>query len=210
MRTRIKFCGFTRPDDAVYAANQGVDAIGLVFYPRSPRNVTIEQAQSIVRSLPAFVTVVALFVDAEASSIREVMASVQVDCLQFHGDEEPAFCRQFNKSFIKAIRVKDGINIQALAERYQDASALLLDAYDAAYHGGTGRRFDWSLMPDNCKLPLILAGGLDENNVSEAVKRVKPYAVDVSSGVEAQKGIKDKKKMAAFVRAVNQGDTVKE
>jgi phosphoribosylanthranilate isomerase len=206
MRTRIKLCGFTQPEDAVVAADLGVDAIGLVFYPQSPRHVGIEQAQAIVKAVPAFVTVVALFVDAEEAYIRHVLASVAVDCLQFHGDEPPEFCTLFNKSYIKAIRVQTGSDIPALAKRHQDASGLLLDAYSADSKGGTGHRFDWSLVPATCRLPLILAGGLDESNVALAVTQLGPYAVDASSGVETQKGIKNKEKMAAFVRAVNQGD----
>ena len=206
MRTRIKFCGFTRAEDARYAARLGVDAIGLVFYPSSPRNVTIEQAVEIVESLPAFVSVVALFVDAEITQVRDVLAKVPVDCLQFHGDEPPEICRLFGKRYIKAVRMKESTDIKLLAERYHDAGGLLLDAYHPEANGGTGQCFDWELMPSSCVLPIILAGGLDELNVGMAITQTKPYAVDVSSGIESNKGIKDNIKMAAFIKAVMQGD----
>ena len=206
MRTRIKFCGFTRTEDARYAARLGVDAIGLVFYPRSPRNVTIEKATEIVMSLPAFVSVVALFVDAEITAVRDVLAKIPVDCLQFHGDEPPEMCRLFGKRYIKAMRMKENTDIKLLAEQYHDADGLLLDAYHPDAKGGTGKCFDWSLIPSACPLPIVLAGGLDERNVGVAITQAKPYAVDVSSGIESDKGIKDNIKMAAFVKAVTQGD----
>jgi phosphoribosylanthranilate isomerase len=208
MRTRVKICGFTRVEDAVYAAHLGVDAIGLVFYPPSPRHVEIEQAIRIVNALPAFTSVVALFVDEQESRIREVLARVTIDCLQFHGDETAQACRVYGKRYIKALRMQDGIDIGALALHYHDAAGLLLDAYHPGAKGGTGSQFDWELIPNQCTLPVILAGGLDETNAKQAVQTVKPYALDVSSGVEVEKGVKDSLKMAAFIQQVNEGDRV--
>ncbi len=206
MRTRVKICGFTQVEDAVAAAKLGVDAIGLVFYPPSPRNVSIEQAISIVNALPAFVTVVALFVDEQEAKIREVLGKVSVDCLQFHGDETADACRLYNKPYMKAIRMKPELDVMVIAEEYKDASALLLDAYHPGIKGGSGSQFDWDLIPKDCTLPVILAGGLQVDNATQAVQSVKPYALDVSSGVESSKGIKDVAKMAAFIQAINEGD----
>ena len=208
MRTRVKICGFTRIEDAVYAAHNGVDAIGLVFYPASPRHVEIEQAIRIVNVLPAFTSVVALFVDAQEAKIREVLAKVPIDCIQFHGDETPEACRIYGKRYIKAISMREGIDIPALAHYYHDAAGLLLDAFHPDAKGGTGSQFNWSLIPNQLDLPIILAGGLDETNAKLAVQTVKPYALDVSSGVETRKGIKDSLKMAAFIKQVNEGDRV--
>ena len=206
MRTRVKICGFTQAKDAVAAANLGVDAIGLVFYPPSPRHVSIEQAKEIVEALPAFVTVVALFVDEQESQIREVLSHVSIDCIQFHGDESAAQCRVYNKPYMKAIRMKPDLDIMEIARQYNDATALLLDAYHPGIKGGSGSQFDWDLIPENCTLPVVLAGGLQVDNVRQAVQSVKPYALDVSSGVEAEKGIKDVAKMAAFIQQINEGD----
>ena len=208
MRTRVKICGFTRVEDAVFAAQLGVDAIGLVFYPPSPRHVEIEQAIRIASALPAFTSVVALFVDEQEARIREILARVSIDCLQFHGDEPPEACRIYGKRYLKAVRMQDGIDIGALAQHYHDAAGLLLDAYHPGAKGGTGSRFDWELIPKRCTLPVILAGGLDETNAKQSVQTVRPYALDVSSGVEAEKGIKDSLKMAAFIKQVNEGDRV--
>ncbi len=208
MRTRIKVCGFTNADDAVFAANLGVDAIGLVFYPPSPRHVSVSQAVAIVRALPAFVTVVALFVDEQESTVRDILTQVPVDCIQFHGNEPQEACCRYGKRYIKAIRMREGIDVPALAKHYGDADALLLDAYDPAKQGGTGNKFDWDLIPKTCQLPIILAGGLDASNVNLAIQQTRPYAVDVSSGVETGKGIKDQQKIAAFIAAVQQGDKV--
>jgi phosphoribosylanthranilate isomerase len=208
MRTRVKICGFTRVEDAVCAARLGVDAIGLVFYQPSPRNVDIEQAIEIVIALPAFVTVVALFVDEQESRIREVLERVPIDCLQFHGDEPAEACRIYGKRYMKAVRMEEGIDISVLAQQYNDAAGLLLDAYHPGAKGGTGSRFDWNRIPEHCALPIVLAGGLDADNARQAVQAVRPYALDVSSGVEADKGIKDALKMAAFIREVNEGDRI--
>jgi len=206
MRTRVKICGFTKVSDAVSAANLGVDAIGLVFYPPSPRHVSIEKAVEIVKALPAFVTVVALFVDETEAQIREVLNNVAIDCIQFHGDEAVEQCRLYNKPYMKAIRMKPELDVMALAKEYCDASALLLDAYHPGIKGGSGSKFDWDLIPNDCSLPVILAGGLQVDNAKQAVQSVKPYALDVSSGVESSKGIKDVAKMAAFIQAINEGD----
>jgi phosphoribosylanthranilate isomerase len=203
MRTRIKICGFTRVEEAVFAARLGADAIGLVFYPPSPRNVQIYQANEIVKALPAFTSVVALFVDEQESVIRKVLEQVPIDCLQFHGDESPEACRVYGKRYLKAVRMQEGLDVAELAKQYHDADGLLLDAYHPGIKGGTGNCFDWSLIPKWCDLPMILAGGLDATNAMVAIEKVRPYALDVSSGVETVKGIKDKEKIAAFMSAVH-------
>lgn len=203
-RTRVKICGFTRPADALTAVQLGADALGLVFYPPSPRAVSIEQAQAIVATLPPFVTVVGLFVDATAEEIREVLAAVRIDLLQFHGDEPAANCRGFGKPYIKAIRMAAEVDLAALARTYHDAAGLLLDAWHADAKGGTGQAFDWSRIPAQCPLPIVLAGGLHPGNVAQALATARPYALDVSSGVESAKGIKDAAKMAAFLNEVYQ------
>jgi phosphoribosylanthranilate isomerase len=208
MRTRVKICGFTRVEDAVIAASLGVDAIGLVFYPPSPRHVEMQQAIEIVGALPPFVSVVALFVDEHDAVIRDVLKQVSVDCLQFHGDESPEACRLYGKRYIKAVRMQEDTDVAGLARAYDDADGLLLDAYHPGAKGGTGNQFDWALIPSDCKIPIVLAGGLDSTNAQFAIETVRPYAVDVSSGVEAGKGIKDKVKMAAFMGAVHQGDRI--
>lgn len=206
MRTRVKICGFTRVEDAVRAALLGVDAIGLVFYPPSPRHVTVAQAIAIVKALPAFTTVVGLFVDASQAQIVETLGQVSLDCLQFHGDESPDACRLYGKPYLKAVRVQTHTDIGALAEAYHDAAGLLLDAYHPDSKGGTGLTFDWRLMPKQCALPIILAGGLLPENAKAAIQQFRPYALDVSSGVESAKGIKDNNKMAEFLQKVNEGD----
>ncbi|PPD41377.1 MAG: phosphoribosylanthranilate isomerase [Methylobacter sp.] len=208
MRTRVKICGFTRVEDAVFAARSGADAIGLVFYPPSPRHIGIAEASNIVNALPAFTAAVALFVDADEAQIRDVLANVAIDCLQFHGDETPEQCRVYGKRYIKAIRMQDGVDVHQLAADYHDADGLLLDAYHPHAKGGTGSQFDWELIPNDCALPIILAGGLDAGNARAAVQTVRPYALDVSSGVETGKGIKDAQKMRAFLKEVTQGDTL--
>ncbi len=204
MRTRVKICGITRPQDAIAAVELGADAIGLVFYAHSPRNVSIEQAAEIVAGLPPFVSKVGLFVNAEPAFINSVLKRVALDCLQFHGDETAAECEQINMPYYKAIRVKNDTNLLQYASQYQRANALLLDAYSEAAVGGTGQVFDWTLIPTNMGKPVVLAGGLNAGNVAAAIKQVNPYAVDVSGGVEASKGIKDAVKIAAFMQAVGQ------
>lgn len=208
MRTRVKICGFTRVEDALIAAHLGVDALGLVFYAASPRHVTIDQARKIVRALPAFTSVVGLFVDAKEAQIREVLAAVSLDCIQFHGDESATACALYAKPYIKAIRVQQDTDIPALAEYYQGAAGLLLDAYHPDAKGGTGQAFDWRLLPEQCALPIILAGGLQADHVKTAIRHYRPYALDVSSGVESAKGIKDGAKMTAFLKEVYEGDRI--
>lgn len=202
MRTRVKICGITRVEDALAAVQHGCDAIGLVFYAKSPRNVSLQQAAEIVAGLPAFVTAVGLFVDAAPAEINVVLAAVRLGLLQFHGDETPQQCRRYGLPYMKAIRVKAGTNLLQYAAEYSDAKALLLDAYAEGVAGGSGRVFDWSLIPANLPLPVVLAGGLNAGNVSAAIQQVHPYAVDVSGGVEITKGIKDADKIAAFMRGV--------
>jgi len=204
-RTRIKVCGITRPEDARAAVELGVDAIGLVFYPPSPRCVTVEQAWEIARIVPPFVTLVGLFVNETKLTVRRVMEAVPIQLLQFHGEEEESFCRSFHAPYVKAARVRPGLDLVKYAQAYPSAQGLLLDAWVEGFGGG-GNTFDWSLIPPRLPLPLILSGGLDVGNVSEAVRSVRPWAVDVSSGVEAAKGIKDAGKIAAFVSGVRDGD----
>jgi phosphoribosylanthranilate isomerase len=204
LRTRVKICGITRPEDAIAAVKHGADAIGLVFYGPSPRNVSIEMAADIVSVLPPFVSKVGLFVNAPASEIETVLRRVSLDCLQFHGDESATDCAQINLPYYKAIRVKDDTNLLQYASYYAQAKALLLDTYSEASVGGTGQVFDWKLIPENIGKPLILAGGLTADNVAAAIRQVNPYAVDVSGGVEASKGIKDEIKIASFMREVDQ------
>jgi phosphoribosylanthranilate isomerase len=202
MNTRVKICGITRVEDALEAAKQGSDAIGLVFYAASPRNVSNEVARAIVAALPPFVSVVGLFVNASRAYIDEVLAEVRLDVLQFHGDETPDDCSQFNLPFLKAIRVNADTNLLQYANDFRHAQALLLDAHSEAAYGGTGQTFDWNLIPAELSKPIILAGGLNADNVEQAIMQVKPYAVDVSGGVELSKGIKDADKIAAFMQGV--------
>ncbi|MEO5702966.1 MAG: phosphoribosylanthranilate isomerase [Gammaproteobacteria bacterium] len=204
MRTRVKICGITRPQDAIDVAALGGDAIGLVFYPESPRAVSAAQAVEIIADLPAFVTVVGLFVNAAPAKIRAVLKKVRIDVLQFHGDESPQACRAYGRPYIKAIAMRKDIDVQAYARGYVDAVGLLLDSYrEGSPGGGTGRVFDWSQVPANLGRPLILAGGLTPENIAEAIRQTRPYAVDVSGGVESTKGIKNAAKIAAFIRGVN-------
>ena len=203
MRTRVKICGITRAEDAQTAARLGADAIGMVFYEASPRNVSLEQAQALLQSLPPFVSRVGLFVDADPQFVKEAMESVSLDMLQFHGNESAADCDQYNKPYIKAIRMESGISIPERMREFSGASAILLDTFTTSVAGGSGESFDWSLVPKDRTLPIILAGGLNAANVSEAIKAVHPYAVDISSGVEVSKGIKDVDKMSAFIDEVN-------
>lgn len=202
-RTRVKICGFTRKKDAIAAARLGVDAIGLVFYPKSPRALSILQAQEIVRSLPPFVTVVALFVNEQQQRIQDVLQKVKIDMIQFHGEEDRHACESIGMPYIKAIAMRDESDLAEAAKCYSSASALLLDAWHPVMKGGTGVPFNWSGVPDQLDLPIILAGGLTSENVARAIAMVRPYAVDVSSGVETEKGIKDANKMAAFLQEVD-------
>ena len=200
---KIKICGFTNAQNANQAAMLGIDAIGLVFYDQSLRNVGVETALQIVNALPPFINRVGLFVNADSSFIDEVLCEVPLDTLQFHGDESAAECRQYAMPFIKALRVNQDTNIIKMAEEYHQASGLLLDAFNKDTYGGTGESFDWSLAKVDIELPIILAGGLNPNTVADAVSQVNPYAVDVSSGVESEPGIKDIDKIRKFIQRVN-------
>lgn len=211
-RVRVKICGITRLEDARAAVAAGADAIGFVFFASSPRYVTAEAAAAIVRELPPFVTTVGLFVNADAAAVRAVLDVVPLALLQFHGDEDNAFCAQFGRPWIKALPVRPGRNIAADIAAFPDAAGLLLDAWHPDLKGGTGQTFDWKNFPREARKPLILAGGLVPDNVAEAVRLTRPYAVDVSGGVEAraangsvQKGIKDAQAIKAFIDAVNAG-----
>ncbi|MFZ1575334.1 MAG: phosphoribosylanthranilate isomerase [Chromatiaceae bacterium] len=206
MRTRVKICGLTCEVDLRAAAELGADAIGLVFHAPSPRAVGIEEAGALCACLPPFVTRVGLFVDAEPERVRATLERVALDLLQFHGEEPPEYCAAFGRPWIKAIRMRPDADPRALRQRYAAAAGLLLDAYDPVRAGGTGQCFDWDLVPADLAPHIVLAGGLDPGNVAEAIRRVRPYAVDVSGGVEAGKGIKDRQKMAAFMKGVNDGD----
>ncbi|MBC9250087.1 N-(5'-phosphoribosyl)anthranilate isomerase [Pseudomonas alcaligenes] len=202
---RSKICGITRVEDALVAVAAGADAIGLVFYAKSPRAVSVEQAREIVAALPPFVTTVGLFVDIERAELQRILQVVPLDLLQFHGDESLAQCEGYSRPYIKALRVKPGDDIAALMAQYPSASGILLDTYVEGVPGGTGLAFDWSLVPAQLPKPVILAGGLTPDNVAAAIARVRPYAVDVSGGVEASKGIKDAGKVRAFIREVRGG-----
>jgi len=204
--TRTKICGITRVEDAQAVAASGADALGLVFYAQSPRHVTVAQAVALAKAMPPFVTLVGLFVNPSIEEMCAVLEHVPLDVLQFHGEEEPEFCAQFGRPWLKAIRVKQGVDLLQCAARYAGAQGLLLDAYVEGTHGGTGASFDWALIPHDLPLPVILSGGLHAGNVAEAIKQVRPYAVDVSSGVEASKGIKDAAKIAAFIKEVKDVD----
>lgn len=205
MRTRIKICGLTRIDDVRAAVEAGADAIGFVFYPQSARAVSIEQARVLCAALPPFVSSVGLFVNEEPAQVREVLKEVPLSVLQFHGDEEPDYCAAFARPWMKAARVRAGFDLLNYAARFSGASGLLVDAWVEGYGGG-GEVFDWSLLPAKFPLPLVLAGGLNPGNVGQAVEQVRPWAVDVSSGVEAAKGVKDRVLMEAFVAGVREAD----
>ncbi|MDZ7655461.1 MAG: phosphoribosylanthranilate isomerase [Sulfurimicrobium sp.] len=200
--TRSKICGITRVEDGLVAAQHGADAIGLVFYPPSPRHVSIAQAAAIAAALPPFVSTVGLFVNPDATEVESVLREIRLDLLQFHGDETPEFCASFSVPYLKAVRVKPGVDLLQYAIRFRSAKGLLLDAFVEGQAGGTGQSFDWGLIPEGLPLPVVLSGGLDPANVKAAIDRVKPWAVDVSSGVEASKGIKDAARIAAFMREV--------
>lgn len=205
MRTRIKICGLTCAEDVKAAVFAGADAIGFVFYPPSPRAISIKQARELVALLPPFVTGVGLFVNEEPARVREVLAEVPLSLLQFHGDEDAEYCASFGLPWMKAARVRAGFDLLNYAAAYPGASGLLVDAWVDGYGGG-GEVFDWDLLPENFPVPLVLAGGLNPGNVAEAVCKVRPWAVDVSSGVEAAKGIKDRHLMEAFVAGVREAD----
>ena len=204
--TRIKICGITRPEDALAAANSGADAIGLVFYADSPRAVTVQEAKDIAQVLPPFVTLVSLFVNAPAETISNVLSQVPVGLIQFHGDEDSRFCREFGRPWIKALRVRESMNVAKEAAALSGATGVLLDAWQEGVPGGTGKTFDWALANEQLPLPMVLAGGLDEVNVGDAIGGLRPWAVDVSGGVESSPGIKDAEKIQRFVAAVRAAD----
>lgn len=206
MPTRVKICGITRPQDGQAAAAAGAHAIGLVFHPASPRYVSIEQARAIVAALPPLVCVVGLFVDAAAQTIDAVLREVPLDLLQFHGNEPPQACRRHGRRYLKALHVRPDVDLARAAASYEDAAGLLLDAFVPGVPGGSGQVFDWAAVPAAWPRPLLLAGGLDAGNVAQAVARLRPWAVDVSSGVETAPGIKDAARIGAFMQAVRQVD----
>jgi phosphoribosylanthranilate isomerase len=205
VRTRIKICGITRAEDARAAAHAGADAIGLVFYPPSPRYLSVERAVEIRDALPPFVQTVALFVNADAAQVAQVIGRVNPALLQFHGEETPQFCSQFGVPYVKACRVRPGVDALEYLRPFSRAAAWLFDSFVPEY-GGVGERFDWSLLPAAGERPVILSGGLSRDNVAEAIRRVRPWGVDVSSGVESGKGVKDAKKIAEFIAEVRNAD----
>ena len=205
MRTRIKICGITREQDALAAAEAGADAIGLVFYPSSPRFVSIERAIDLRNALPPFVQAVALFVNPSRAEVDAVLERVRPSMLQFHGEESPAFCAGFSLAWLKACRVREGVDLLEYFRSYPGAAGWLADAFVEGY-GGAGRCFDWSLVPAERDRPLVLSGGLTKDNAAQAVRTVRPWAVDVSSGVESAKGIKDAAMIAAFIQEVKNAD----
>jgi phosphoribosylanthranilate isomerase len=205
MRTRVKICGITRPADGVAAAQAGADAVGLVFYPKSPRYLSAERAIEVRDALPPFVQTVALFVNADAAQVSQILGRVKPSLLQFHGDETPEFCGQFGMPFVKACRIRPGVDALQYLQPFSRAAAWLVDSFVPEY-GGVGESFEWSLVPRGLARPLILSGGLDQKNVAGAIRAVQPWGVDVSSGVESAKGIKDAGKMTAFVAEVRNAD----
>lgn len=202
-RTRVKICGLTRLDDVKSAIAAGADSIGLVFYEPSPRAVSIDTAVELAEIVPAFVTVTALFVDPDPEFVKQVIQRVDITLLQFHGDETEQFCAQFDRPYIKAIRVKSNTDLVGIAERYYSAKALLLDTYREGVPGGTGETFDWNLIPQSLSKPVILAGGLSPKNVASAICSVRPYAIDVSGGVESAKGVKSNELIVYLMNEVS-------
>lgn len=204
-RTRIKICGITRAEDLAAAVNAGADAVGFVFYPPSPRYLTPDRAAELARGVPPFVTRVGLFVNSEPAVVTATLDAVPLDLLQFQGEESPEFCQQFGRPYVKVARMRPGFDLIEFARLFASAQGLLLDAYVEGY-GGTGQQFDWALVPDELPVPIVVAGGLTADNVGEVIARLQPWGVDVSSGVEQAKGIKDKDKIAAFIAAVRTAD----
>lgn len=204
MAVRVKVCGITRIEDAEAAIRYGADAIGFVFWPQSARYIDPASAAKIAAIIPSFIATVGVYVDPEMAWIEETSRAAKLSLLQFHGNETPEFCAQFSLPYIKAVRVKQDTDLLQYAKRYHNASGLLLDTYTVEMPGGTGHTFDWELIPRNLSLPLILSGGLNSDNVASAIQQTKPWAVDVSSGVEASRGIKDEKKIFAFMQGVKQ------
>ncbi|MCP5158126.1 MAG: phosphoribosylanthranilate isomerase [Gammaproteobacteria bacterium] len=206
-RTRVKICGITRPEDGVMAAKLGADAIGLVFYPLSPRFVNMEAAQRIIAALPPLVSVVGLFMNADAAAVRAVLTEVPLHLLQFHGDEKPDDCAAFDLPYLKAVPMGAGVDVLDYERQFASASGLLLDSHGGREMGGTGQSFDWARIPAQRQKPFVLAGGLHPGNIAEAIQQVRPYAVDVSSGVESAKGVKNAELMRAFLQGVYDGES---
>lgn len=202
MTTRVKICGITRVEDAQASVDAGADAIGLVFDPQSPRCVTLDQARAVADVVPPFVSIVGLFVDCDAAQVHAALQGVPLHLLQFHGNEPPEQCRLYHRPYVKAIRMRHDVDLRAEARRYRDASALVLDSYVAGRAGGSGEAFDWGRVPRDLGRPVILAGGLNAENVRAAIRKARPSAVDVSTGVEIAQGVKDRAKIAAFIAAV--------
>jgi len=199
---KIKICGLTDPENSKQIASLDIHAIGLVFFNESPRAVSIEQANEIIQELPPFINKVGLFVNANSNFVDQVLNSVNIDTIQFHGDESSSDCSQFQMPFIKAIRMREGINLLSQAEEFSSASGLLLDSFEEDSYGGTGKSFDWNLIKNNLDLPIILAGGLNKDNIMSAIEKTQPYAIDISSGVEVDKGIKDIGKTKEIIEIV--------
>jgi len=204
--TRVKICGITRAQDAHAACAAGADALGFVFYRPSPRYVESAVAREVLRALPPFVASVGLFVDPTPEEVERALAAARVDLLQFHGDEPPELCERFGLPYIKAIRMRPGVDLLEYARRFKGDRGLLLDAYVSGTPGGTGSSFEWSRVPPELPLPIVLSGGLNPENVADAIRQVRPWAVDVSSGVEAAKGIKDPQRIVAFIAGVRNAD----
>ena len=205
-RTRIKICGIREPEHARIAADAGADAIGLNFYDASPRYVQIEQAQKVARAVPPYVMAVGLFVNAKAATVAQILAAIPLDLLQFQGDEPPDFCAQFGRPYVRAVRMEQGTDLVEYSSRFSGAKALLLDAHVPGERGGTGQAFDWKTIPRRHPMPLILSGGLTSENVGRAIREVRPWAVDVASGVESSRGVKDPAKIVEFIRSVKRED----
>ena len=208
MPTRIKICGITRIEDALTATRLGADAIGFIFWRKSARFISPAKAREIVDELPPFVSAVGVYVDPEEGWVEESSNIARLSLLQFHGDESPEFCDQFSLPYIKALRVREGMDLLQYEDQYSSARGLLLDTYTEGMPGGTGDTFNWDLIPQGLTVPLILSGGLHPGNVTMAIKRVQPWAVDVSSGVESAKGIKDAEKIADFMRGVRHSESL--
>lgn len=206
LRARVKICGIIRPEDAIAAADAGADALGFVFYERSPRYIDTTVANNIINKLPPFINKVALFVNPKSDFVSRVTNELNIDTLQFHGDEDEVFCASFGKPYLKAVRVQGASDINDAADTYHSACGLLVDAYDSAQYGGTGQTFNWGWVPKSCALPIIVAGGLNVSNVGSAIDKTKPYAVDVSSGVEKGKGVKDHALIKQFMNEVKRAN----
>jgi len=205
-RTRIKICGLREPAHARIAAEEGADAIGLVFHKPSPRYIETREAATIAQALPPFVATVGLFVNLPAADVHAILREVPLDLLQFHGDETPEYCEQFGRPYIRVAKMGPGVDLLEYAERFSRAKALIVDADVPGVAGGTGETFDWSAIPRSVPLPLILSGGLNARNVGRAMREVKPWAVDVSSGVESARGVKDPARIVEFIRSVRSED----